>query len=347
MPAAIVMQRRDRIAFLVFSSWITIGLYLDGWAHNNDKPETFFTPWHGLLYSGFAVSVAWSVLERFRRPPGLGNYEGDRWLAVGGAMFALGGIGDFLWHSLFGIEVGIEGLLSPTHLLLMMGGLLAATSPLRAHQAGATARTVAWVNGASITIAAAVVAFFLQFLNAFLVDAETLATADSVGDEGQVVQSFAIAGVLITVTFLTGMALLLRRYAPARGVVAASFTVLALGAVGMHSFENVALVLAALAGGLAIDALTARDADVRLVLGAGAGTLTAAWCAIAAATIGMAWPAELPAGTTLFAMLAGVGLGQIATSFELQRAPESPEPVAPEPVAPAATGDRYLASTAT
>src|SRR5215207_2532334 len=42
-------------AVVLASLWFIAGLFLDGWAHNNlaSTLETFFTPWHGVLYSGF------------------------------------------------------------------------------------------------------------------------------------------------------------------------------------------------------------------------------------------------------------------------------------------------------
>src|SRR5919197_6314517 len=42
--------------------WIVVGLFVDGWAHNHllSTRESFFTPWHGLLYSG--VGAAMGVL---------------------------------------------------------------------------------------------------------------------------------------------------------------------------------------------------------------------------------------------------------------------------------------------
>ena len=38
--------------------WLQAGGFLDGWAHNHGKVDaSVFTPWHGVLYSGFlAVS---------------------------------------------------------------------------------------------------------------------------------------------------------------------------------------------------------------------------------------------------------------------------------------------------
>jgi hypothetical protein len=46
------------------------GVYADGWAHLNiGGLETFFTPWHAVLYGGFGLLVAWlagMVLRRRR-----------------------------------------------------------------------------------------------------------------------------------------------------------------------------------------------------------------------------------------------------------------------------------------
>src|SRR3546814_9388797 len=52
----------ERLASVAFGLWMVVGLFLDGWAHDNAKPESFFTPWHGVLYSGFAASAAAAVL---------------------------------------------------------------------------------------------------------------------------------------------------------------------------------------------------------------------------------------------------------------------------------------------
>ena len=46
---------------VVLGSWLTLGGFVDGYAHRNlDTPETFFTPWHAVLYSGYlAVACGW------------------------------------------------------------------------------------------------------------------------------------------------------------------------------------------------------------------------------------------------------------------------------------------------
>src|SRR5437868_7785205 len=120
---------------LAASLWLLIGLALDGWAHNSLLPDSFFTPWHGVLYSGylacaFAITAPIALRQdrawRQRIPAGYG-------LAVAGvAIFGVGGALDMVWHLVFGIEVNIEALLSPSHLILFTGIVLMASGPLRA-----------------------------------------------------------------------------------------------------------------------------------------------------------------------------------------------------------------------
>ena len=43
----------------ILSTFFVGGLYLDGWAHIHVPDlETFFTPWHAVLYSGFLAVAA-------------------------------------------------------------------------------------------------------------------------------------------------------------------------------------------------------------------------------------------------------------------------------------------------
>jgi hypothetical protein len=117
--------RFDRL-IAVFICWYLGGLFLDAWEHSHGLVDnTFFTPWHAVLYSGYAACalvLILSVLVNRRRgyswresiPRG---YEFSVW---GVLLFAVAGVGDLIWHTLFGFEVGIEPLLSPTHLLLAL-----------------------------------------------------------------------------------------------------------------------------------------------------------------------------------------------------------------------------------
>src|SRR5437016_1110388 len=90
-------SRAQAIAIVVFGSWMIIGLFLDGWSHNHQKPETFFTPWHAVLYSGFGAAVAWGAWDS-RRQGSTSVDLGGRLLTVGLVMFGAAAVGDFAWH---------------------------------------------------------------------------------------------------------------------------------------------------------------------------------------------------------------------------------------------------------
>jgi hypothetical protein len=119
------------------SAWLIVGIFLDGWAHIHGKvDESFFTPWHGILYSGLlalGLFLAYSLYQHYQP-----NIHWSKWLpsaytlsVVGVLIFALGGIADLIWHMLFGIELGVDATISPSHLLLAVGGILIVTGPLR------------------------------------------------------------------------------------------------------------------------------------------------------------------------------------------------------------------------
>jgi hypothetical protein len=116
------------------AGWLTLGVILDSLAHVNGLPDTFFTPWHGVLYTGglSLVTVLATVV--------IGNrYKGYTWrnaiprgyeLAVFGAvLFLIAGVFDMTWHLAFGIERKLEASLSPSHLLLVTAMTLIVSGP--------------------------------------------------------------------------------------------------------------------------------------------------------------------------------------------------------------------------
>jgi hypothetical protein len=129
---------RFDLLYAALSFWFISGSYLDGWAHNHGRVDnTFLTPWHAVLYSGFAAVAALTVITLVR-----GRMQGYAWThalpvgyqpaLLGVILFAFGGGFDFLWHNLFGFEANLEALYSPAHLLLATGSFLYLTAPLRA-----------------------------------------------------------------------------------------------------------------------------------------------------------------------------------------------------------------------
>lgn len=118
--------------------WLLGGTYVDGWAHNNlHDLETFFTPWHAVLYSGFAACALWLAALTWRR-----HAPGMRWTeaipagygpaAAGVFLFLASGVADFAWHSVFGIEQNLKALFSPSHLGLAAGAFLILSAPFSA-----------------------------------------------------------------------------------------------------------------------------------------------------------------------------------------------------------------------
>ncbi|WP_284754898.1 hypothetical protein [Arthrobacter sp. efr-133-R2A-120] len=128
----------EDVITLAAGIWLLTGTYVDGWAHNNLRDlETFLTPWHAILYSGFAACAVWIAALTWRR-----HAPGTRWTeaipagygaaAAGVALFLISGAADFAWHSVFGIEQGIKALFSPSHLGLATGGFLILGAPFSA-----------------------------------------------------------------------------------------------------------------------------------------------------------------------------------------------------------------------
>ena len=138
-------QRAQQVSSLRFDWLMTLlsaifvgGMYLDGWAHNHGRvDQSFFTPWHAFFYSGYllvVITFAGVTINNMMRGYALALAipTGYRLTGIGLFIFAAGGVGDIVWHQLFGVERGVEALFSPTHILLGIGIGLIVTGPLRA-----------------------------------------------------------------------------------------------------------------------------------------------------------------------------------------------------------------------
>ncbi len=204
---------QENLVTLLGGIWLTAGLFIDGYAHANiidTATEDFFTPWHGIFYSGFTFSAAWIGYLMYRRqnadgirawiPPGYG------WAVIGLGVFALGGVGDLIWHQTFGVETGIDALLSPTHLVLLFGLILVLAAPLQA-----VLRTGGseWMAISSVTILALLAAFFTTFARPFS-DAWTLEIASRQED---IWAAWTVAGIIVSTMIMGVSALyLLQRF---------------------------------------------------------------------------------------------------------------------------------------
>ncbi len=165
--------RFDWINMLLALLWLG-GLYIDGWAHNHGKVDnTFFTPWHAILYSTFGLIGIFLTLNAVRNLTR--GYKLRRALPegyvlslLGVLVFAFAGVFDFFWHSVFGFEANTAALLSPAHLFLALGFMLVMSGPLRSRwlsiPAGSrpTWREAGPLIGSAICVLA-VLSFFTQF----------------------------------------------------------------------------------------------------------------------------------------------------------------------------------------
>ncbi|GAA2642665.1 hypothetical protein GCM10010399_90820 [Dactylosporangium fulvum] len=170
-----VSTHRRELLVALATLWLTGGLYLDGWAHSHvPELETFFTPWHGVLYSGYTVLTLTLVPPALWRGRPMGPVRdwfpaGYGLGVLGAVLFAVGGAVDMTWHTLLGIEVNIEALLSPPHLLLLTAGSLMIATPIRAAAAKRSGPGLAGDVPVLICMisATAVAAFFLNYLSPF------------------------------------------------------------------------------------------------------------------------------------------------------------------------------------
>jgi len=334
-------SRQENLVTVALSAWLILGLFVDGWAHNNDKPESFFTPWHGLFYSGFVATAVWMWSRRSRHggvPAGYGLG------LIGVAVFAAGGVADLVWHSIFGVEEGLEALLSPTHLLLFASGLLVVSSPWRAAWSepdDSPSMRALLPALLSATLVTATVAFFLMQFSPFLTFAATAepyrfiagnVEPDVGGWLAEEIQLEGFASILLTTLVLMGPTLaLLRRWRLPSGSLTLLFGTVALLVSALTAFELWETVLAAVVAGFFADLLAGRlqptrstATVLRVVGGVVPLVLWLAYFAVLAAFHSVGWSVELWSGITVMSALAGLGLAILMTL------PAVPEPVGAE-----------------
>ena len=116
--------------------WIASGILLDAWAHGHVPVEDFFTPYHAVFYSGMlAPMIVYAIFVLRNRARGYGWRAclppGHGLAVLGVPIFFIAGVGDLCWHLLFGLEEGVDALLSPTHQALGLAIILLAAGPIR------------------------------------------------------------------------------------------------------------------------------------------------------------------------------------------------------------------------
>lgn len=88
-------------------------------------PESFFTPSHTLLYTGIGILTLCSIIGislmlKYKELKKSGLTLAFKLLIIGSVLSIISGPSDFIWHETF----GVDGFLSPTHLMLITGMLI-------------------------------------------------------------------------------------------------------------------------------------------------------------------------------------------------------------------------------
>ena len=301
-------------AAVALSTAIVVGAHVDSWAHGHvaSTLETFFTPWHALLYASLAATTAFLVVcaawtgarpwEWARALP-----DGYALSLAGCVLFAIGGVLDMAWHLTFGIERGFQALISPTHLVLIGSAGLIVSGPLRA----AWRRPGRAIGGPAIvsaTLTLTVLTFFGQFDHPFTSQwaalPQTLVPAEPAEELGML-------GIIFQAALLMGVVLLLvRRFDLPPGTLTFVMGVNAAFVTLIDALDPVILI--GVAGGFVADVACAllrpaasRPARLRLFAFLVPAALYALYVAGLIRADGVWWPVHLWAGAPLVAGLTG------------------------------------------
>ncbi len=237
--------------FLGACFWLVLGISLDAWAHNHFRLETFWTPWHGVLYSGlFATALVLPGAMLINRLKGISWREtipaGYEISVLGIIGSIIGGLGDMTWHLLFGIEQNIDAAFSPTHIALMLFFGFVVVGPFHA----------LYVNNARFSRVLLLLSFTLLLTYWALISQSispytTLWLVDT-PKTNETGQALAIAAYVIQGAFLAGLTMyLLRRWNVFFGFF---FIALTISAAPLAAMQNNYIVIPiGMVAGLLID----------------------------------------------------------------------------------------------
>ena len=333
---------------LALCIWLIGAMFLDGYAHVyviDVATEDFFTPWHGLLYAAFVVLAAWVAGVGYSRR-GRGGIlawfpTAYRRAALGVMVFAIGAVGDGIWHTVFGIELGIDALLSPTHLVLFAGGTMLLWTPfwslLDRRQQGdgpndPTAENVWPAVGSALTMTALLV-FLLQYLWDFPYTWFASQPFNAGTGEGQGVVAEFLGTSLVSTAVLVGPLLVVAaRFRLPFGAATVCWGVTQLVESAAFSRQTWPILVASLAG-LVFDLvyrLLRPDRSLVLASALGPAALWIGYLLAVAATAEVRWPPEIWGGLVILSACAGAGLallqqsGRPATLETGSREPSTP-----------------------
>jgi hypothetical protein len=324
---------------MLLVAWTTIGIFVDAYKHSTDPGlESFWTPWHALFYSGFVATAAWiirMIIKRVRPgQPLLAAVPSGYGAALAGLfIFGAGGVGDAIWHTIFGIEVSIDALLSPTHLMLFVGLVLIASAPFRAAWTDSTSSVASWRSAGtvlfSLIFSTSLVAFFLEYGFMLAIDFPARFPYDPITDDGELLVVMGILGIIVTTALIMApIVMAVRRWGNlpfgAATLTFSLITALVVAGFDMSSYPLPAAVVAGITADLLIRGRrpTLMAGVVPLIM------WSAYFIAVDQVESGVQWMPELWGGAIFFGVLTGLAVDGLLQAGR-RLAEVSPAPAMP------------------
>jgi hypothetical protein len=337
----------------ILSSWIVIGLFVDGWAHRYAPSlDTFFNPWHATFYSGLlmmAVFTGGTMVRSIRQgspwrralPLGYGK------TAAGLVLFGLGGVSDMIWHELYGFEGNVDAVLSPSHQVIFVGIGLSVSGPLRAAWHRPDGNSPASLVQRlplllSVTCLLSLLTFATMYLHPLLDIYATTHWTWVVGTFdrqtfGWMLDTLAVGGVIVQTVILMGLVLiLLRRWRLPFGSLTLIFSgnALLLGFLGRHYLFIFLAFLVGLAADLLLGLLHISPGcqpwRYRLFAFSVPFLLYAGYLLCLATLMGgIAWSAHMVTGTVVLSGFIGVLVSYAVFPPRITHPSSLPSPLTP------------------
>lgn len=310
--------------------WLIGGTFLDGWAHNHfgNDLNTFFTPWHAVMYSGFGAVMALTIGTWFVNMRRGYDWQhvmpnGYELSLIGIGVFGIGGVGDMIWHTLFGIEINIQAAFSPTHQLLIIAEVLLGFGPLRSAMRKVDApNNLKTFIPVALSMAVSLGAVFLEYqgMNLIVQTYPTVAKLPATLREDQLYQVAGVAsGILMSVSLMGLIFLMIRRWGAKLpfGLFTLVFTLLGVALATQR--DTYVLALAMLLGGLTADLgilwlrpSEERRREVRVIAIIVPMVLFISYMLILAFTSEIWWSIHTVGGVVVSATLASLALSYLA-----------------------------------
>lgn len=135
---------REDLITMALAIWPITAMFFDGRNHNNEVgQDSFWSIAHLVLYSGATLLGLWIavIVVRYQIAAGIDVKRlmvdfkaipvGYGVAIIGLTILTVAGPWDLIWHEIYGFEVGVDAIYSPSHLCLFFGALLVASTGIR------------------------------------------------------------------------------------------------------------------------------------------------------------------------------------------------------------------------